>query len=704
LPGFWGRKPALSAGHDDWKQGISALNQVTASKKTLIENRRSVCPWQLAIVSVCLVTLISSSSRGAYTVQRVVGGLNQPMFVSQAPGDNTLLYIVERADAGNQLGRIRAYNLQTQAFSTFLDVSGSIVSDGGLLSMTFHPEYQANGLFYIVSNNNSINGLDEYRVVSGAPQFQRRLLEYQNLNNVFHTMNQAFFRPSGNNNELFVTTGDGGTQADDPDFDPALIESPTSPYGKLMKVDLTQPFTTPASAPGPGTGISVVALGIRNPYRSSFDSQTGDFYFGDVGFNVVEEIDFIPASHFSSSSPPILDFGWTAREGTIAAGSPHGGPKAPGDIDPIFDYAHSGQPLPHPSVFSGQSVTGGYVYRGPVPEFQGRYFLSDFLNGNVYSGTFDTSTNPASYNGTNLTNIQSHTAAFETLIGGGADIRNVTSFGEDNSGNLYIVKFGNGFFPPLGQGEIFRISPVGLSAVVDRETGSITLANNSGAAVSLTSLSITSAFGAIDPDELTPITGNYDSTGSGSVDNNNPWTITSPTGSHTLFSEMTTGDPGTLANGQQISLSPTGGWIQSPNEDLTLSLLLNGGTVLNASVSFVGNGGQPFDRSDLDFDGGVDIADWSIFVASAYASLAGLSSAEAYGMGDLDGDGDNDHADFLLFKSDFNAMNGSGAFEAAILGVPEPTTLGFAVASVAAWAFGLRQRIFRRSDRRNVDT
>ena len=377
--------------------------------------------------------------------------------MTQAPGDSTSIYIVERADSGNTLGKIRNYNLQTGMFTTFLDLPGTINSDGGLLSMRFHPDYQSNGLFYVVSNDTGTNGLDEYKVVSGTPQLQRRLLQYQNLNNVFHTMNEVHFRPNGNNNELFVTTGDGGTQADDPDYDPALIENPDSPYGKLMKINLAASFPTPATGPT-HAGIDVVALGLRNPYRSGFDRQTGDFYFGDVGFNTAEEVDFIPASHFANPAPPVLDFGWTDREGTVATVAPFaGGPGSPGDINPIFDYAHGGQPLPHPSLITGQSITAGYVYRGPVSELQGRYFFSDFINGNVYSGTFNTSTPVSAYNGTNLTGLIDHTTAFETSIGGGANIRNVTSFAEDNAGNLYIVKFGNGFFPPLGQGEIFRI-------------------------------------------------------------------------------------------------------------------------------------------------------------------------------------------------------------------------------------------------------
>jgi hypothetical protein len=685
-----------------------ACNKVLVVKQNF--NKREVRRRRVAFAAVWFVALAPGSTRGAYTVERVVSGLNQPTFVTQAPGDGTSLYIVERADTGNQLGRIRKYNLQTQSFTTFLDLSGTINSDGGVLSMTFHPQFQSNGLFYVVSNDNGTNGLDEYKVVSDTPQLQRRLLQYQNLNNVFHTMNQAHFRPNGNNNELFVTTGDGGTQADDSDFNPALIESPTSPYGKLMKVDLTHSFPMPASAPGAGTGVSVVALGIRNPYRSSFDRQTGDFYFGDVGFNAAESIDFIPASHFANPSPPVLDFGWTDREGTIATIAPYaGGPGSPGDINPIFDYAHAGQPLPHISVISGATVTGGYVYRGSVPDFQNRYFFADFINGHVYSGTFNASTNPASFNGTNLTGIQNHTTDFETRIGGGANIQFVTSFGEDNSGNLYIVKFGNSFFPSLGQGEIYRISPVtsnDITMEVDRVSGAITLTNTTGADIAVTSLTITSGFGAIAPASLKPITGNYDINGNGAIDDNNAWTISSPAGSHTLFSEMTTGDAGAISGGEEIMLTPVvgGGWIPSPNEDLFVSLLLNGGAVLNATVTYAGNGGNPFARSDLDFDGDITTADWAVFVANSYSSLAGLSLAEAYGKGDLDGDGDNDYADFRLFKNDFNTAHGAGAFDAMLLGVPEPGALALALSGAATWSIGRRRRSNQRRNCRRAPT
>lgn len=644
----------------------------------------------------CALVAGTTELHADYKVERVVAGLNQPISMKQAPGDNNSIYIVERADSGNTLGKIRNYNLQTGAFSTFLDLTGTINSDGGLLSMTFHPNYQSNGLFYVVSNDNGSNRLDEYKTVAGTPQFQRRLLQYQNLNNVFHTLNEVHFRPNGNNNELFVTAGDGGTQADDPGYNPALVESPDSPYGKLMKIDLTASFPTPATGPT-HAGIDVVALGLRNPYRSGFDRQTGDFYIGDVGFNTAEEVDFIPSSQFTNPSAPILDFGWTDREGTVQTVAPYaGGPGSPGDLNPIFDYPHGGASVAHPPALVGNSITGGYVYRGPVTELQGRYFFADFVNNDVYSGTFNTSTNPTAYNGTNLTNIVNHSTAFETSIGGGANIRNVTSFAEDNTGNLYIVKFGNSFFPPLGQGEIFRIVNVpanALEVTIDRATGAVTLANSTGAAINFTSLTLSSITGSIYRSGLTPITGHYDSAGNGSVDNNNTWQVTSTPGSTILFREASTGDQGTLANGASIVYSPSGGWIQSPVEDWAANVQLVGGTTLNAVVRYVGNGGHPLERSDLNFDGSLTAADWAVFIANASTNLGGLSTAQAYGRGDLDGDGDNDYSDFKIFKSDFVQANGAAAFAALTGQVPEPGTLAFGLIGCLVCGAVRRRRI-----------
>ncbi len=636
---------------------------------------------------LCLtLAMVAGGSRldAAYTVERVVSGLNQPTYVTQAPGDNNHLFIVERTEPGGaNLGRILAYDQLTKTSSTFLDLSGTVVSDGGLLSLTFSPDYQSNGLFYTVTNVNGVNGLDEWKNIGGVPQVQRRLYEYHNLSNIFHTMNQAQFRPGGSSNELFLTTGDGGAQANEPTFNPSLIEDPNSPYGKVVKIDLTGNFSTPASGAG-HPNVDLVATGLRNPYRSSFDRQTGDFYIGDVGFNSVEEVDFIPASQFTNPSASPLDFGWTSREGTLATiGGPAGGPGSHGDLKPIYEYAHyAGIPLQHPSDLYGGSITGGYVYRGPVEELQGRYFFADFTANVIYSGEFDPTTPTASYNGDNLMDVQRHDVDFEDLIGGGATLQYLTSFNEDNFGNLYMVKFGNSFFPSAGQGEIFRIVATAeeqIELVVDRDTGAVTFLNGSTTVARIQSISLSSAFGAISPADLTPVTGLRDVDGDMSVDHNDAWTITTSTNS--LFVDTTTGDAGQLAPQSELVYSPAKGWLRSPVEDLTATVLLEDGTIVDALISYVGNNGTPFEGGDLDFDGDVDRNDFVVLASHLHSDLAGLSRAQAYAAGDLTGDGVSDYNDFAAFKTNFISLHGEDEF-ASLLAAPEPASAFLAALGV----------------------
>src|SRR5262245_58350152 len=162
-PASPGGKPGSGARLDSTDGTVSQGGQVSRSGTT-----KSIPPmiWQLRknlmrAGAACLLLAAASQLRAEYKVERVVAGLNQPISMTQAPGDSNSIYIVERADTGNTLGKIRNYNLQTGAFSTFLDLTGTINSDGGLLSMTFHPDYQANGLFYVVSNDNGRTRPDE---------------------------------------------------------------------------------------------------------------------------------------------------------------------------------------------------------------------------------------------------------------------------------------------------------------------------------------------------------------------------------------------------------------------------------------------------------------------------------------------------------------------------------------------------------------
>jgi hypothetical protein len=114
-------------------------------------------------------------------------------------------------------------------------------------------------------------------------------------------------------------------------------------------------------------------------------------------------------------------------------------------------------------------------------------------------------------------------------------------------------------------------------------------------------------------------------------------------------------------------------------------------------MTYVGNGGIPFSRSDLNFDGTITAADWIVFTTYAATSMAGLSKAQSYGRGDLDGDGDNDYNDFKLFKSDYTLAHGAGSFEAMLSSVPEPTAFYLIVASIIVVAPIRKQRIRERT-------
>jgi hypothetical protein len=401
------------------------------------------------------------AARADYEVRRIATGLNQPTYVTQAPGDNTNLYIVERAAPDGSLGGIIRYDPVTRTRTTFLDLPGSLVQDGGAFVLAFHPDYASNGRFFVTSMVGNTNHLDEYRVFNGTPAFQRTLLQYDNPRTQ-HTITWTGFKPGATGaerNYLYVNAGDGGIQSDEPGFvnngqnrrtvmgkvlrldvDPAAPDAYPNDPKKNFAIPRTNPYATDVGGRLP----ELFMTGFRSPWRASFDRLTGDMFVGDVGFNTKEEINFNKNDAGFTSG---RDYGWSLREGTIP--NPVGGGASPGSINPIFERTHND--------FS--SITGGYVYRGPVPELQGKYFFADFVSGKILSFEFDRDTDPATFNGSTagISNVTDMTATLRNRITGGGSISNPVSFGEDNAGNLYIVKFGTGFFPPLGTGEIYQI-------------------------------------------------------------------------------------------------------------------------------------------------------------------------------------------------------------------------------------------------------
>jgi hypothetical protein len=652
---------------------------------------------------------------------------------------------------------------------------------------------------------------------TGEPIVNRLLMQYTNVfadnNHVIDWIGfdpRAYSAPPGSpeRNYLYVSAGDGsnGRPAQErPEQKPNILQ------GKLLRIDVdpshadfypadplknfaippTNPIPLWNSTHGPtqqlvGTTLNYTSptesisyspalpeiyfTGTRNTFRMSLDKTIGNFYSGDVGENSREEINFLPADPYDGSQVP-YDFGYPQREGTVnvisrSAGNTDirwnlsgGGTVVANSVNPIQEGPHanlnSGSTAGNVEIrsTSRSAYIGGYLYRGPVQELQGKYFYSDFVQGNIFSLDFDANTPVEDFSGTNLNQVQVQPGIFAAslgtkevvlnrnlnslwhtimvdpqdpnytpALGASFGIGRVVSFGEDNAGNLYIVDMGgargnpgfNNDYPGTATGQIFRVTPLlpslDVTLTVNRETGELTLENSSGAPIDFAGYSIMSLSGAIDPDEMIPITGNYDipiPPGDGSIDNNDSWEISSS--SSAQFSEETTGDKGTLAAAAMVPLGDVGAWVQSIYEDWTLQITLpNGGTAMG-HVAFTGNDDEPFARSDLDFNGVIEPADWLKFRGNYFNEFTGLSVAESYEFGDLDGDGDNDFDDFRLFKEDYIDANGLPAFQ-ALLGVPEPSGLALVLILGAVGPICYRRRVGvrrlrqRRRARRNWRT
>ncbi len=308
--------------------------------------------------------------------------------------------------------------LQSDPFLDIHDRVGSQGNEQGLLGIALHPNFAENGFFYVnYTDTNGDTVIARYQVTKEAPNrvdpnSEKVLLQvdqpYQN-----HNGGSMVFGPDG---KLYMGLGDGGSGGDPH----GNGQSTNTLLGKLLRVDVDggDPYAIPADnsfANGNGKP-EIWALGLRNPWRFSFDRLTGDLYIADVGQNAWEEIDFYPAG-----SPGGANFGWNYREGAHEfSGTPPSGANL---IDPVAEYGHA----------EGCSVTGGYVYRGEaLPEFRGVYLYSDYCSGRVWGllkaadGSWQTK------------------VLFETGF-------NVSSFGQDLQGEVYLIDQSSGSVYQLQQ-------------------------------------------------------------------------------------------------------------------------------------------------------------------------------------------------------------------------------------------------------------
>jgi hypothetical protein len=209
--------------------------------------------------------------------------------------------------------------------------------------------------------------------------------------------------------------------------------------------------------------------------------------------------------------------------------------------------------------------------------------------------------------------------------------------------------------------------------VVNRDTGAVSLANQTAGNVQIKGYSVTSSAGALNPATWTSI-----DAGNG-FDPDGTWTAQSSTS--TNLAESVTG--GTLDGGSLAPASSRGigtPWRKSPYEDLAFNFTLGDNTLGSGIVQYTGTAAK---RSDLNGDGQVTLADWNLFLPNSFTTFLGDTTVAAYLKGDLDGDKDNDYADFKLFKADFILANGAAAAGALIFAVPEPSSLAFALTAIA---------------------
>ena len=237
---------------------------------------------------------------------------------------------------------------------------------------------------------------------------------------------------------------------------------------------------------------------------------------------------------------------------------------------------------------------------------------------------------------------------------------------------------------------------------INRDTGEISLANNSGSDIDILGYRVKSNAGALDPSVWSSVAGRLDAPpgGDGSIDSNDTWTVETDTAE--MFSvDFTEGaletDGATIADGTTVSFG-AGSWVQSPVEDVLIELLLNDGndTIQTIVADFVGNGGDAFQFGDFDFasPGGnaISASDWAVFRSQSDGEIGveGTTEVERYRSGDLNGDGVKDIFDVDIFIETFDAQNGMGAFSSMIAGVPEPSSLALALGAVLGYSLSRR--------------
>jgi glucose/arabinose dehydrogenase len=373
-----------------------------------------------------LVFLWQNAQAQPYLGMSLLTTVSTPVDIAHAGDGSNRLFLVEKA------GRIRIYDLNSSTLlpGYFLDIDAQVSDSGerGLLGLAFHPDYPSNGYFYVNYTDNAGDTHISRFTVSADPNVANAGSELDIL-----TVGQPYSNHNGGDLEfgpdgyLYIPLGDGGDGGDPGN----RSQNPQELLGKLLRIDVNSSsggnnYAIPPDNPFVGVQTPVDyrdeiwALGLRNPWRFSFDRQTGDIWIADVGQGAWEEVNFQAASSNGGEN-----YGWRCYEGNHSYNTSGCGPASNYDF-PIFEY-------PHDPNTGGNSITGGYVYRGnDFPELQGWYIVADFTSDNFWL------IRPDGIGGWDW-----------HLITDVPSVNDVVTFGEDEAGEMYVADLG---------GQVYAIS------------------------------------------------------------------------------------------------------------------------------------------------------------------------------------------------------------------------------------------------------
>jgi len=364
------------------------------------------------IVAAAVALLLAGTSGAQALTLQPVGSFDQPTFVTSDPADASRLFVVERE------GAIQL--VEGGTVTEFVDLS-SLVSccegERGLLSIALDPQFDSNGRLYAHYTGEEDPGELHVAELTANPgnktaslaSLKQLIAPIEHSEDDTHNGGQLQFGPDG---FLYASTGDGGGSNDV--FEHA--QDPGDPLGKILRID------PDAAKP---VAYDVWSLGLRNPYRFSFDAIRGDMVIADVGQGAREEIDFAPSPFFGVVGGQNANYGWNCREGLLPGAAPDpecATPPLGGFVDPVFDYPHS----PDPDLGGSRcSITGGYVVRDPsLGELYGHYVYADYC-----AGVLRTLQLPA---------IAGGRASGDCALG--LKLDHPVSFGEDALHQLYVAE------------------------------------------------------------------------------------------------------------------------------------------------------------------------------------------------------------------------------------------------------------------------